>query len=105
MAARCRVKNRSVNPIAMTIVFCLVFSSLLGNGNWKEYAPYLLAGMAVWAFLRPMLSPRLAELHRDAFIIDGDAQRSTVDLAAHRGDSTLDDLDLDTDEETTDLAA
>jgi hypothetical protein len=33
------------------------------------------------------LSPRLAELHRDAFIID-DGPRSTVDLAAHRGESS-----------------
>ena len=49
---------------------------------------------AVWDFMRPMLSPRLAELHRDAFVID-DADPSTVDLAAHRGDSSLDDLDLD----------
>jgi hypothetical protein len=43
-----------------------------------------------------MLSPRLAELHRDAFVID-DTERSTVDLDAHRGDSSLDDLDLGDD--------
>src|SRR3954464_9316190 len=49
---------------------------------------------ALWTFLRPMLSPRLAQLHRDAFVID-DAERSTVDLAAHRGDCSLDDVDLD----------
>jgi hypothetical protein len=59
---------------------------------------------ALWAFLSPMLSPRLAEFHRDAFVI-GEAGRSTVDLAAHRGDSSLDDLDLDVDVETTDAAA
>src|SRR4051794_28179618 len=35
---------------------------------------------AVWAFLRPMLSPRLIDMHRDAFILD-DAASSTVDLA------------------------
>jgi hypothetical protein len=52
--------------------------------------------VAVWEFLRPMLSPRLAELHRDAFVID-DGGPSTVDLAAHRGDSDLDDLDLGDD--------
>jgi hypothetical protein len=40
-----------------------------------------------------MLSPRLAEMHRDGFVID-DADVSTVDLAAHRGDSSLDRLDL-----------
>jgi hypothetical protein len=49
---------------------------------------------AVWEFLRLMLSPRLAELHRDAFVIEG-ARESTVDLAAHRGDSSLDDLYLE----------
>jgi len=49
---------------------------------------------ALWTFLRPMLSPRLAELHRDTFVID-DTHPSTVDLASHRGDSSLDDLDLD----------
>jgi hypothetical protein len=41
-----------------------------------------------------MLSPRLAELHRDAFVIE-DAGATTVDLAAHRADSSLDELDLD----------
>jgi hypothetical protein len=40
-----------------------------------------------------------AELHRDAFVID-DAERSTVDLAGHRGDRSLDDLDLDVNEDT-----
>jgi hypothetical protein len=49
---------------------------------------------AIWEFLRPMLSPRLAALHRDAFVIDGVAD-TTVDLAAHRDDSGLDTLDLD----------
>jgi hypothetical protein len=48
---------------------------------------------SVWEFLRPMLSPRLAELHRDAFVID-DGPRSSVDLAAHRGESSLQELDL-----------
>jgi hypothetical protein len=53
---------------------------------------------ALWAFVRPMLSPRLAELHRDAFLVDEEPQ-STVDLASHRADSSLDDLDLaDTDD-------
>ena len=49
---------------------------------------------AVWTFLRPMLSPRLVELHRDAFVVD-DAPQSTVDLTAHRGESSLEELDLD----------
>jgi hypothetical protein len=49
---------------------------------------------AVWAFLRPMLSPRLAELHRDAFVTD-EPPLSTVDLTAHRSDSNLEELDLE----------
>jgi hypothetical protein len=40
-----------------------------------------------------MLSPRLADLHRDAFVLD-DGPQSTVDLAAHRGELSLEDLDL-----------
>ena len=49
---------------------------------------------AVWEFLRPMLSPRFVALHRDAFVI-GDGPQSTVDLAAHRGESSLEDMNLD----------
>jgi hypothetical protein len=48
---------------------------------------------AVWAFLRPMLSPRLAELHRDAFATDRQST-STVDLEARHAESDLDELDL-----------
>jgi hypothetical protein len=48
---------------------------------------------AVWDFVRPMLSPRLIELHRDAFVLDDGAQ-STVDLAAHRSESSLEALDI-----------
>jgi ABC-type polysaccharide/polyol phosphate export permease len=40
-----------LHPIAMTIVFTVVFSNLLG-ANARTYAPFLLAGMAVWGFLR-----------------------------------------------------
>lgn len=43
-----------LNPLAMTAVFCLVFSSLLGGAEnrWQDNALYLLAGMAVWDFIR-----------------------------------------------------
>ena len=51
---------------------------------------------AVWEFLRPMLSPRLAALHRDAFVFD-ESLATTVELAAHRAESDLADLDLDLD--------
>lgn len=49
---------------------------------------------ALWTFLRPMLSPRLADLHRDTFITDP-TDHSTVNLHAHRADANLDDLHLD----------
>jgi hypothetical protein len=48
---------------------------------------------AVWQFIRPMLSPNLAQLNRDAFVLD-DALESTVRLEQHRADSNLDELDL-----------
>lgn len=41
-----------LNPIAMTIVFTVVFSNLLGNGDAINYAASVLTGMAVWGFLR-----------------------------------------------------
>jgi len=41
-----------LNPIAMTAVFTVVFSNLLGNGDPINYAASVLTGMAVWGFLR-----------------------------------------------------
>lgn len=41
-----------LNPIAMTVVFAVVFTSLLGGGDIARYVPHLLLGMAVWGFLR-----------------------------------------------------
>jgi hypothetical protein len=49
---------------------------------------------AVWEFIRPMLSPALVALNRDAFVIDQIVE-TTVDLDSHRTASDLDDLDLD----------
>jgi hypothetical protein len=51
---------------------------------------------AVWMFLRPVLSPRLTALNRDAFVHDAGIE-STVDLAAHHADADLDELDLGDD--------
>ncbi|MGO9960531.1 MAG: ParB/RepB/Spo0J family partition protein [Solirubrobacteraceae bacterium] len=48
---------------------------------------------AVWEFLRPMLSPTLVEVNRDAFV-SGDRLRSTADITAHRASSDLTELDL-----------
>jgi hypothetical protein len=52
---------------------------------------------AVWEFLRPMLSPTLVDLNRDAFVLDGEHE-TTVELQAHRSESDLADLDLGDDE-------
>ncbi len=42
-----------LNPIAMTIVFTVVFSKVLGAGaDPISYAASVLTGMAVWSFLR-----------------------------------------------------
>jgi len=41
-----------LHPIAMTIVFTVVFSQLFGDGNPVGYAAFALAGLAVWSFLR-----------------------------------------------------
>ena len=53
---------------------------------------------AVWEFLRPMLSPRLATLHRDTFVFDEPVE-TTVELAVHRRESDLAHLDLGDDTE------
>jgi hypothetical protein len=50
---------------------------------------------AVWEFVRPMLSPALVELNRDAFRIQHECD-TTVDLAGRHAASSLEDLDLDT---------
>jgi hypothetical protein len=49
---------------------------------------------AVWEFMRPMLSPALVALNRDAFVID-ERVETTVDLDRHRAASDLDELGLD----------
>jgi hypothetical protein len=48
---------------------------------------------SVWELLRPMLSPALVALNRDAFLVL-DQWETTVDLAGYRAGSSLDDLDL-----------
>ena len=57
---------------------------------------------AVWAFMRPMLSPALVELNRDAFVVNESAE-TTVDLDGHRAACDLDELALD-DEPNADAA-
>jgi hypothetical protein len=49
---------------------------------------------AVWELMRPMLSPGLVALNRDAFVMD-ESVETTVDLHGHRAASDLDELALD----------
>ena len=49
---------------------------------------------AMWELMRPMLSPALIALNRDAFVIDQHI-KTTVDLDGHRAISDLDELALD----------
>ena len=49
---------------------------------------------SVWELIRPMLSPALVALNRDAFLIQGGCE-TTVDLAGRHAATSLDDLDLD----------
>jgi ABC-type polysaccharide/polyol phosphate export permease len=41
-----------VYPLAMTVVFCVAFSDILGHANWRTYAPFLVAGLCVWEFIK-----------------------------------------------------
>jgi len=41
-----------LNPVVMTVVFCVAFASWLGNGDWRTAAPFYLAGLVVWDFIR-----------------------------------------------------
>lgn len=44
-----------LNPILMTLVFCVVFakwqSGPAGSGHWRIYAPHVLGGLAIWDFI------------------------------------------------------
>ena len=53
---------------------------------------------AVWELMRPMLSPHLAEINRDDFVLD-DTLAPAADLTAHRADSALADVDLGEEQE------
>lgn len=54
---------------------------------------------SVWEFMRPMLSPALVELNRDAFVLEEHIE-TTVGLAAHRAASDLDDFLLEEHDES-----
>ncbi len=39
-----------LHPIALTIVICTMFSTILGM-DWREYGPFLLAGISYWNYV------------------------------------------------------
>lgn len=41
-----------MNPIMMTIVFCVVFGAWFSRGDWRSYGPYFLAGLTLFSFVR-----------------------------------------------------
>ncbi len=41
-----------LNPLAMTAVFVVVFTQLLGGNDPQNYTPSLLLGLAIWSFFR-----------------------------------------------------
>jgi ABC-type polysaccharide/polyol phosphate export permease len=40
-----------LNPIAMTIILTTVFCTMLGQGDPKKYALYLITGLATWQYV------------------------------------------------------
>jgi ABC-type polysaccharide/polyol phosphate export permease len=40
-----------LNPIAMTAIFCFVFTNVFGGGDLGFFGPYLLAGLSCWQYL------------------------------------------------------
>lgn len=40
-----------LHPIGMTVVLCIAFGGIFGDGNWMKYSAYLLCGSAVWSFV------------------------------------------------------
>jgi lipopolysaccharide transport system permease protein len=44
-----------LHPIAMTIIFCVVFSQIW-HRDWREYGPYVLTGLIFWNFITAGMS-------------------------------------------------
>jgi ABC-type polysaccharide/polyol phosphate export permease len=58
-----------VYPLAMTAVFCVVFSTLFNSSSWRDYAQNTLAGMTMWEFLKGCMSQGCTALTRsEAYI-------------------------------------
>src|SRR5579885_664306 len=58
-----------LHPLAMSAVFCVVFSSLMGVKDWRDYAAFLVCGMPVWGFiLNSTVMGCHALIHNEAYI-------------------------------------
>jgi len=53
-----------LNPIAMTAIFCLVFTHVLGGSDPKFFAPYLLAGLSCWQYITGALQQGCQSFYR-----------------------------------------
>jgi ABC-type polysaccharide/polyol phosphate export permease len=40
-----------LHPIAMTLIICTMFRHIFGSNNVRDYAPFLLAGLACWQYI------------------------------------------------------
>lgn len=57
-----------LQPLALTLLLSLVFSSLF-NTNITEYAPYILSGMIIWEYIvNSVVGGSLAFVQADAYI-------------------------------------
>ncbi|MCE9530898.1 MAG: ABC transporter permease [Planctomycetes bacterium] len=41
-----------MNPLLMTVVFCVVFGAWFNNPDWRQFGPYFLAGITLFDFVR-----------------------------------------------------
>ena len=41
-----------MNPLMMTVVFCVVFAKFFHNPDWRHSAPHFLGGMTLFEFIR-----------------------------------------------------
>jgi lipopolysaccharide transport system permease protein len=40
-----------LHPIAMTLIICTMFRHIFANNDLRQYAPFLLAGLACWQYI------------------------------------------------------
>ena len=68
-----------LNPVVMTVVFCVAFAGWLGTGDWRTAAPFYLAGLAVWDVVKhSAVQGSLTFLRNEPYI-----RQSPIPLAAY----------------------